>query len=59
MIQGFGDIFVSYNRSGNELRKENDIRTKGQDIPLNRSFFSVDIDTVRHGLEGVKGDAYG
>ena len=52
----FLDVLVTHDRSGNELREERNVQKKAEEGFLNLCVFAVNVDDVRHGLEGKETD---
>ena len=44
--------------SGDELRKERDVKREIEEIPGRLELLPIDVDGVAHGLEGIEADAY-
>src|SRR5262249_34928214 len=50
-------VVRSFDRAGNELREERLESQERHEIPLGRMLATIDVDHVRHALEGHEGNA--
>ena len=57
-MEGFAQLRIAGNRSGNQLGKHNQISAKAYDIVFSRRGFPINVNQIGSGLKGIETDSY-